>query len=158
LGLKLKIVGTGTEVESLKARALPNIEFLGRIPDDELNSIFSRCLALVFPQEEDFGITPLEAMAAGRPVIAYKKGGALETVVEGKTGTFFEEQNAQSLVEAVRAFRPEIYQPDVLHDHAMKYDDKVFKGSIQNLVNNAWNGSHEESAEATKREPSGLPT
>ena len=122
LGLKLKIAGTGTEMESLKAKAHPIIEFLGRISDEELARAYSRCLALVFPQEEDFGIIPLEAMAAGRPVIAYGKGGALETIVEGKTGAFLTEQSAQSRMGVVRAFRPETFEPKLVREHAMLYD------------------------------------
>jgi len=152
LGLKLKIAGTGTELESLKEKARPNIEFLGRVPDGELNDLYSRCLALIFPQEEDFGIVPLEAMAAGRPVIAYAKGGALETVVEGKTGSFFHKQDAQSVAEAVRAFKPEHYDPRAIREHALKYDVNVFKNNMQNLVNSAWNGSRRKDDTAAKWE------
>jgi glycosyltransferase involved in cell wall biosynthesis len=138
LGLPLKIAGNGTELEYLKSIARPNIEFLGRIPDDELAELYSRCIAFVFPQEEDFGITPLEAMAAGRPVIAFRGGGALETVVEGKTGVFFDIQDEQCLVETVKGFEPEAFDPAALRAHASKFDVSAFKKNFEELVATEW--------------------
>jgi glycosyltransferase involved in cell wall biosynthesis len=138
LGLPLKVVGTGPELAPLKELARPNIEFLGRIPDQELGEIYSRCLALVFPQEEDFGITPLEAMAAGRPVIAFRGGGALETVVEGKTGIFFERQEVQALVEAIKSFDPGGFVPERLRSHALRFDVSVFKRELSDFVEGQW--------------------
>lgn len=138
LGLKLKIVGDGSELEDLKRRARPNVEFLGRVPDGELREIYARCLAFVFPQEEDFGITPLEAMASGRPVIAYRAGGALETVVEGKTGIFFPSQDASSLEEAVRGFDASLFDPVRLRKHAESFDVSVFKQKMDDLVKSSW--------------------
>jgi len=139
LGLPLKVVGTGSELQSLKDAARPNIEFLGRIPDRELAEIYPRCRALIFPQEEDFGIVPLEAMAAGRPVIAYRGGGAVETVVDGETGVFFERQDAQSLMEAVRDFDAGRFDSRSLRKHAEDFNASVFKQRISRFVNTAWN-------------------
>ncbi len=89
LGLPLVIIGDGPEREKLEKIAGDNIKFLGRQPDSLIKEYYSKCRAFIFPGEEDFGITPLEAQASGRPVIAFGKGGALETVVEGQTGLFF---------------------------------------------------------------------
>ena len=138
LGLPLKIAGNGTELEYLKSIARPNIEFLGRISDDELAEVYSRCLAFVFPQDEDFGITPLEAMAAGRPVIAYRGGGALETVVEGQTGVFFDAQDDDCLIDAVKSFKPEEFKTEILREHARKFDVSAFKGNFEQLVATEW--------------------
>ena len=143
LGLPLKVVGTGSELQSLKEMAGPNVEFLGRVSDEALGEIYSRCLALIFPQEEDFGIVPLEAMAAGRPVIAYGAGGARETVVDGETGVFFERQEVQSLIDAVRDFDPHRFDPEKLREHARDFDVEVFKERISNFVNTAWSNFQE---------------
>ncbi len=138
LGLPLKVAGTGSELDYLRSIARPNIEFLGRVPDDELAELYSRCRAFIFPQEEDFGITPLEAMAAGRPVIAFRGGGALETVLEGETGVFFDTQDEDSLIEAVKAFKPEEFRPDILRRHAQKFDVGAFKVNFKELVATEW--------------------
>ncbi len=138
LGLPLKIAGNGTEIEYLRSIARPNVEFLGRIPDEELAEVYSRCLGFVFPQNEDFGITPLEAMAAGRPVIAYRGGGALETVLEGRTGTFFDVQDPDAIAEAIIKFKPEDFQPDILREHARKFDVSAFKRNFEEMVAAEW--------------------
>ena len=138
LGLPLKIAGTGSELESLRGMAGPNIEFLGRVSDAELGELYSRCQALVFPQEEDFGIVPLEAMAAGRPVIAYRAGGALETVVEGETGVFFDRQHADSLMESVKSFDPGRFDPEKARKRALEFDVEVFKEKTREYVIEAW--------------------
>jgi len=134
LGLPLKIAGTGSELESLRRMAKPNVEFLGRVSDQELAELYSRCLALIFPQEEDFGIVPLEAMAAGRPVIAYRAGGALETVVEGETGLFFDRQDAECLADAVRRFDPGRFEPRKARAQALRFDVEVFKRKLERFV------------------------
>ena len=138
LGLPLKIVGTGSELEDLKEQARPNIEFLGRVPDHHLWDLYSHCRAFLFPQEEDFGITPLEAMAAGRPVIAYRAGGALETVVEGKTGVFFDKQDQQSVAGAISSLKPDTFEPEKIREHALKFDESVFKKTIAEFVSSSW--------------------
>jgi len=104
LGKRLVIIGRGSELEALKRRAGRTIEFLNSQPKEVLQDHYRRCRAFIFPGIEDFGITPLEAMASGRPVIAFATGGALETVVDGETGYFFHEQTPEALVAAVREF------------------------------------------------------
>jgi len=134
LGLKLKIVGGGTKLDSLKKIAGPTVEFTGRVSDEELVALYSRCKAFVFPPLEDAGITPLEAMASGRPVVAYGKGGALESVVEGVTGEFFKEQTVESLVEILRNFDESKYDPKTIRAHAMEFDVEKFKEKIKSIV------------------------
>ncbi len=102
LGLPLLIVGEGRDRKRLEAMAAPNVRFLGRLPVAEMSDLLARCRALIFPGLEDFGITPVEAQAAGRPVIAYAGGGALDTVIDGETGILFGEQTVEALVAAVR--------------------------------------------------------
>jgi glycosyltransferase involved in cell wall biosynthesis len=134
LKLPLKIIGKGPEMEHLQKIAGDNIEFLGYLSDQETSDYYSRCQALIFPSEEDFGITPLEAMASGRPVIAYRGGGALESVVENKTGVFFDRQTPADIIEAVRDFRTEKFDPEEIREHARKFDRNIFKAKIKKLV------------------------
>ncbi len=101
---KLVIVGAGDEARKLRALAGPTVEFRGSVSDEEVRRLYSRAKAFLFPGEEDFGITPVEAQSAGCPVLAYGKGGALETVLDGKTGLFFAEQNVPSLTECIERF------------------------------------------------------
>jgi len=130
LGYKLKIAGVGPEMKRLKKIAGNKIEFLGLISDEELASYYAKCQALIFPQEEDFGIVPLEAMASGRPVIAFRGGGASETIIDGKTGVFFDEQNEGSLLETIKNFKSDAYDPDVCRSQAQKFDIGRFKEAI----------------------------
>ena len=134
LGKKLLVAGSGPELNSLKKSAGPNIEFLGFVPDEQIPEYYSKCRAFVFPGDEDFGITPLEAQASGRPVIAYGSGGALETVVGGKTGVFFEEQKIDSLIEAVNKFERIEFDPVKIRSHAEQFDVSVFKRKIAEFV------------------------
>ena len=134
LRLPLIIVGDGRDRRSLEAMAGPTVRFLGRVPEDELRHIVSKCRAFIFPGEEDFGIAPLEAMAAGRPVIAYAGGGALETVVPGVTGELFHVPTAEALAEAVLQFRPERYDPLVIAQHARRFDTSVFMEEFTRMV------------------------
>lgn len=134
LGLKLKIVGGGTKLQELKAMAGPTIEFTGRVSDAELTELYAGCLAFLFPPKEDAGVTPLEAMASGRPVIAYGEGGALESVVAGVTGEFFAEQTVESLVAVLKNFDAAKYDPQKIRAHAMKFDVEIFKEKIKEIV------------------------
>ncbi|MFH1226075.1 MAG: glycosyltransferase [bacterium] len=134
LGIPLKIFGEGPELDKLKKMAKDNIEFLGKVDDEQLVELYSRCLAFIHPQEEDFGITAVEAMASGRPVIAYGSGGALETVIDGVTGKFFDEQTWEALADAVIRFKPEDYNPPAIREHARKFDVEVFKRKIKDYI------------------------
>ena len=126
LGLPLHIVGEGRDYERLKSMAKPNISFLGRLSDEEARNEYAGCRAFVFPGEEDFGITPLEAQAAGRPVIAYAAGGALDTVVDGKTGVFFGEQTLEALQDAVARFQQTPFNPHAIRQHARQFSAERF--------------------------------
>ncbi len=134
LGLPLWIGGSGRDRASLEALAGPNVRFLGRVPDEDLGSLIAGCRAFVFPGLEDFGITPVQAMAAGRPVIAYAGGGALDYVVDGVTGTFFSEQTPESLAEAVRRLDEIKCDPGAIRAHAEQFDVEVFKASVRHFV------------------------
>ena len=127
LGLPLVVAGDGRDRPRLERLAKPNIRFLGRVGERSLRDLYARCKALVFPGEEDFGLTPVEAQASGRPVIAYAAGGALETVVEGETGLFFRERSPDSLAEAVRRFRVEDFDPRAARRNAERFDVPAFK-------------------------------
>ncbi|MBN1494237.1 glycosyltransferase [Candidatus Peregrinibacteria bacterium] len=139
LPYKLKIVGTGLEENELKKRARTNIEFLGHVSETSLKDLYANCKALIFPQIEDFGITPLEAMASGRPVVAFNKGGALETVINNQTGIFFNEQNVISLKAAVEKCEKTKWNSKTIRQHAMKFDEKVFEKDFNKYLETQWN-------------------
>lgn len=135
LGWPLKIAGIGPEMKRLKKMSGGNIAFLGLISDKELAYMYAHARAFIFPQEEDFGITPLEAMASGRPVIAYRGGGALETIKEGETGIFFDEQTEESLIRVLRNFEEKNFDTQACRTQAEKFDINVFKESILRYLN-----------------------
>ncbi len=126
----LVVIGDGVARRQLEKIAGKNTRFLGRQPDDVVNRYASRCRALIFPGEEDFGMTPLEINASGRPVIAFRGGGATETVIENETGVFFDEQTADSVVEAIEHFETISWDRQKLRRHAEKFDRKVFDTRI----------------------------
>jgi glycosyltransferase involved in cell wall biosynthesis len=132
-GRRLLVVGRGPQLKNLQAIAGPNVEFLDRVDDRQLADLYSRCKALIFPGEEDFGIVPVEAQAAGRPVIAYGKGGALETVASGKTGLFFLEQTVEALNAAVEQFERDVgaFDPAAIRRHAERFGKDRFQREIR---------------------------
>lgn len=135
LGLPLVIIGDGPERERLEKLANDNIKFLGRESDEVIKEYYSKCRAFIFPGEEDFGITPLEAQASGRPVIAYGKGGVLETVVDKVTGIFFYEQRCNSLVNAIKEFESIKFDKKEIRKHAENFDESKFKKKILEFIN-----------------------
>ena len=137
LGIELRLIGTGPQEKKLRAMAKENIKFLGRASDKVLYENLKSAKALIFPSEEDFGIVPVEAFACGTPVIAYGVGGATETVVEGKTGEFFQPQTPEALIEAVKNFNPNKYSFSELRSRAEEFSNdnfqKTFKATIDKL-------------------------
>lgn len=138
LGLPLIVGGSGRDRARLEALAGPTVEFVGYVPDADLPGLMARCRAFIFPGLEDFGITPVQAQAAGRPVIAYRGGGALDTVVPGVTGEFFDELTVESLVDTLKRFDASDYSPGAIRDHALKFDRAVFGREIRAFVERAW--------------------
>jgi glycosyltransferase involved in cell wall biosynthesis len=138
LGLPLKVVGAGEELDRQRPRAGRNIEFLGRVSDEERNRLFAGAKGFVFPPEEDFGMVPLEAMAAGTPVIAFNKGGAPEYVTDGETGVLFDEQTGEALAAAVRRFEAMAFDEKVLRARAKEFDVAVFRERIRGFVDAEW--------------------
>ena len=134
LGWPLVIIGDGRDRRALERMAGPNVRFLGHLSDAERRRHLARCRAFIFPGEEDFGIAPLEAQAAGRPVIAYAGGGALETVIQGVTGTFFHEPTPEALAEAVRTFDPMSCDARAIRRHAEWFDVERFKDELGRFV------------------------
>lgn len=137
-GKKLVIIGEGELFEACKLKATANITMLGRQSFGVLQEHFAKCKALVFPGIEDFGIVPLEVMASGRPVIAFGKGGALETVIDGTTGILFNDQTVESLNQAVERFEAcsDTFDKEVIRKHAQKFSDARFKDEFLAAVNN----------------------
>ncbi len=130
LGNSLYIVGSGSEEIKLKKIARSNIKFLGQVNEKELCQLYSRAKALIMPQEEDFGIVAVEAQSFGVPVIAYKKGGALDTVIEGKTGIFFRNQTVKSLMQSVKKFDRMSFNARVLKENAKRFSFEIFRKGI----------------------------
>ncbi len=127
LGKRLVVIGAGPALESLKVNAGPTVHFTGRASDTEVEDYVSKCRALVFPGEEDFGMAPVEVAAAGRPTIAYRAGGAMESIVEGVTGVFFDEQTVTSLMDAVLEFERGSWSPLAIRKHAEGFSREIFQ-------------------------------
>lgn len=134
INLPLVVIGGGSQYEYLKSIANSNVKILGRQDNETIKEYYSKCRAFIFPGEEDFGITPLEAQASGRPVIAFSRGGALETVIDGQTGIFFKEQTINSLKEAIIKFQKINFNKHQIREHSFGFDEKIFKRKIQTLV------------------------
>ncbi len=138
LNIPLKIIGIGEEENRLKKMAKSNIEFLGAVSEEEKRKYLSKCIALIHPQIEDFGITAIEAMAAGRPVIAYADGGALETVIDGQTGKFFNEQSWEALIDTVIKFKPQEFDSQNIKNYAERFNSRNFYQQMKNFVETSY--------------------
>ena len=131
---RLVIVGDGSERKRLEALAGPTVEFLGRRSDDEIAQLYARCRAFLFPGLEDFGIAPVEAQAAGRPVIAYGAGGALETVLDGRTGVLFTDRTPAGMAEAIRRFEAGSFDPAVCRQNAERFSAAHFRARLRRTI------------------------
>ena len=133
-GERLVVAGDGPLMSELRPAAPPNVEFLGHLDDAGLVEAMQGCRALVFPSRDDFGLMPVEAMACGRPVLAYGAGGALYTVVAGRTGEFIPAQTPEAIREAVRSFVPGRYEPEAIREHALQWDAARFRKRLVEAV------------------------
>jgi len=134
LNLPLKIIGKGSQESKLKAIANPNIEFLGYLTDEELVKYYKGCRALIFPGKEDFGLTTVEAQSFGKPVIAFKGGGTQESVIDGKTGIFFDSQTQKSLEEGVLKFMKKKFDPENCIRQAQRFNIKEFRQKLEEEI------------------------
>ncbi len=137
-GLKLYIVGDGPDRKRLEGMAKDNVSFLGRLEDEQVTGLMAQCRAFIFPGEEDFGITPLEANAAGRPVIAYQAGGALDTIIPYVNGVFFEHQEVDDLLKAIYEVESYAWDIDQIMGHARKFDEQAFMIQFKQYVEQAY--------------------
>ncbi len=142
LKLPLLVIGRGPDHQKLVNSAGPTISFRNDVTDNEMPRLLAESEAFIFAAYEDFGVTPVEAMAAGTPVIAYKAGGALDYVVPSKTGDFFTEQTVDSLVAALKDFRPDAYDSAVISAHAQSFSEAKFRYTIQTLIDNLHNSKY----------------
>jgi glycosyltransferase involved in cell wall biosynthesis len=134
LGLKLKIIGRGPELGRLQKIAGPKVDFLGRVDDEELKKYYVGCQAVIFPQEEDFGIVAIEALASGKPLIAYRGGDIPEHMEEEKMGVFFDQQSSDDIIEAVKKFEKMEFDPEYIRSKVLKFDREIFKAKIKELI------------------------
>jgi glycosyltransferase involved in cell wall biosynthesis len=133
-GFKLKVAGTGRDYRRLKRLKGAQTEFLGFVPDNELPRLYAEAQALIFPQVEDFGISAVEALAAGTPVIAFRQGGACEIIKQGETGLFFDQQTPQSLAQILTQFNPKDFSAARLRESAVRFSKAAFKTKIKNII------------------------
>lgn len=140
LGLPLVVIGDGASAQALKKVAGPTIQFMGKQPDSVVEDYMQRCRGFIFPPEEDFGITPVEAQAAGAPVVAYAKGGQAETVIDGETGCLFDYQTVESLVHSVKRLQASVdqFEADRLRKNAERFSLSRFQTQFGDFVDNAW--------------------
>lgn len=134
LGLPLKIIGAGKEFKSLKKLSKSNIEFLGHLTDEEVADYYKSCRAVVICGEEDFNLVAVEAQSFGKPVIAFARGGVTETVIEGKTGWFFSQQNQISLIGLIRQIRVEKINPKDCMENAKRFSKERFQEEFKKYV------------------------
>jgi len=135
LNRRLIVIGEGPDRARLEAMAGPSISFLGYLSDKKVEHYASRCRALLFPGEEDFGMAPLEIAAAGRPTIAFRAGGAVETIVEGVTGAFFDHPDPDELAQTITEFEKKTWDPVTIRKHAEEYRIEVFRTSVLDFLN-----------------------
>jgi glycosyltransferase involved in cell wall biosynthesis len=142
LDRQLIVAGGGSELARLRSTAPSNVKFVGRLLDEEMQQLYANCRALLFPGEEDFGIVPLEAMACGRPVLAFGRGGALESVVQGKTGLFFYDQTAGALKQTIRDFEAQesAFDGRVIRAHAETFSEERFRDRFKAVVERTMDG------------------
>lgn len=138
LGKKLLIVGAGEDEGNLRKISGKNIKFLGTVSDSKLLDLYSRAKSLVFTGREDFGLTPVEAQASGTPVVAFEEGGAVETIINGRTGFFFNKQEPEALAEVIKRFEKNQINPDRCRENAMRFDFKNFKEHITDFIKNVY--------------------
>jgi len=150
VGCRLVVAGSGRDREALEAIAGPTIEFLGRVSDEEAADLMARCQAFIFPGLEDFGITPLQAQAAGRPVIAYGAGGALDTVIPGVTGEFFTEQRVEALADILANFDASSYDPAACRANAERFSNERFRQELGDYVRRVAAGEIPPSSKITE--------
>ena len=134
LNKKLMVIGTGPAREKLESLAGPTVHFLGRLSDREVEQYVSKCRALIFPGEEDFGMASVEVAAAGRPTIAFRAGGAIETIIENVTGLFFEEQTVESLMKTVVEFDQHSWFPQQIRKHAEGFSREIFRARFKQFL------------------------
>ncbi len=138
LGVRLEIASTGRDREALEAIAGPTVRFLGWISDEEKREKYARCTATLFPAEDDFGIAQLEAMAAGRPVVGYGRGGSAESVRDGVTGVLFPEQTVEAITDAMRRVQSQRWDRETIIAHARRFDASVFRARMHDFLADAW--------------------
>jgi glycosyltransferase involved in cell wall biosynthesis len=138
LGKSLVVVGTGSELAKLQKLAGENIQFLGRVSEEALEDAYGNAKALIFPQLEDFGIVPLEAMGSGTPVLAFGEGGALETVKDGISGLFFKEQSVDSIMDCVKRFEAMEWPPEEVSKSVSEFSAPRFKAELRHFIEAAW--------------------
>lgn len=140
LGLELMIIGTGPEKRFLQSIAKKNIKFLGWQPNEVVNKYYQNCTAFIFPSEDDFGMAPVEAMFFGKPVLAFRSGGAIETIIEGKTGEFFDYQNPAVLADGIRRLRLKNYDSKFIAAHVQKFSREKFEKEIKEYIDKVAKG------------------
>jgi glycosyltransferase involved in cell wall biosynthesis len=140
LELPLTVVGTGRDRSRLERMAGPTVTLLGFVPEEELPRLYATARAVIFPSDDDFGLVPVEAMASGTPVLALRRGGARETVVEGVTGEFFDEPLEELLADCVRRFldREHTYDQSAIRAHTAQFTAERFRSELRSLVERSW--------------------
>lgn len=138
LGLALKVIGSGPKEKEFRKIANKNVEILGRVSDEDLKKYYKQAKGFIFAAEEDFGIVPIESMACGTPVIAYKKGGAIETIKENETGIFFNKQDSKSIEDAVIVFDKKTFDYKKIRNYSLSFSEKRFEETIKKYISDRY--------------------